>query len=138
MSAQIKFTDYEEPLQERLEKIFTARALNLANSSGMGHPYNTIICGLFGVLRKDPATKPRTRLFGLIKKEPLRQFIASGNLMDRRLILSVYGREHVATIRSLGEEIAREFRLDNVTIKLETLSPQMELTSSFNAFDCDP
>jgi len=89
-----------------------------------------------GILYKDPDLKPRSFLFGLIKREPRRVFIGTiwfsndlRNADKTNWVFEVKGRRYVEMLKRLAEEIASAC---NVKIDLRLIAEHPEVEFFFS------
>jgi hypothetical protein len=86
-----------------------------------------------GVLWNNPETKPRKRLFGLIRRPVRREFIGIiwfdsrvRNAYEQNWVFEGYGVDRSSLIRELAGKLSREFDV-NVRVVLVRDQPRVEL-----------
>lgn len=141
MSIETKLVDYEEPLSFTVGRFLLRRGFNLASkfpvAQGALFEDDSI-----GVLYKDPKARPRTYLFGLVKRAPSRMFLGTIYFREKRYgssissikgrdatkqnwVFEIHGSEYVELLMQLTEEMASNFNI-KITLRLVSDWPILE------------
>jgi hypothetical protein len=131
MNDKVEFVDYQESLSIKVGRFLLSKGFDLASSTGLAS--NSLVAtDSLGVLRKDPEARPRTYLFGLIKREPRRMFLGTvwfsnspRGTTEQSWVFEAYGRKHVELVRQLAEEMASTFNV-KITLRLVREQPDVE------------
>ena len=131
MNDKVKSVDYQESPSIKVGRFLLSNGFNLASCTGVASNSLVETCS-FGVLRKDPEAKPRKYLFGLITREPRREFLgtvwfsnSARGASEANWFFEAYGRKHVELVRQLAEEIASTFNV-KITLRLVREQPDVE------------
>lgn len=123
MSNKVEFVDYQEALSIKVGRFLFSKGFDLASCTGLASNSLVETCSL-GILCKDPEAKPQKYFFGLITREPRREFIGrvwlsntARGANEQNWVLEAYGRKHVELVRQLAEEMASTFNA-KITIRL--------------------
>lgn len=131
MNDKVKFVDCQESISIKVGGFLLSKGFDLASITG--HALDSLVAtDSLGVLRKDPEARPRTYLFGLIKRDPRRMFLGviwfSNSLRgatERNWVFETYGRKHVELTRQLAEEMASTFNV-KIALRLVREQPSVE------------
>ena len=134
MSDKVKFVDYQESISTQVGKFLLLKGLGLASNGGvaMNSLYET---SSLGILRKDLEAKPRKHLFGLVTREPRREFLGvvwfsnNADANEQNWVFEMYGRKYVEFVKYLAEEMASAFGV-KITIHLVREQPDFETYES--------
>jgi hypothetical protein len=106
-----------------------------------GNPHETPDYLIFndgvGILKENPAAKPRKRFWGLHTQPALKAFLgvvwfrpAHGPIIGRRLVIDVYGSTHLEALTQLGKDLAAKFGVQVLTrLASEDLKEETSLTN---------
>jgi hypothetical protein len=131
MNNKVEYVEYQEALSIKVGRWLLQKGFDLASCAGVASSV-LIEADSLGILWKDPDAKPIKRLFGLIKLEPRRCFIgtiwfnnSARGTGEQKWILEVYGREHIAWLRQVAEEMASTFNV-KICLRLVREQPAVE------------
>ncbi len=123
--------EYQEPLSIKVGRFLLSKGFDLADSTGMA-ARSPVQSDSLGILRKDAEAKPRTYLFGLIKRKPRRMFLGTvwfsnspRGATEQNWVFEVYGRKRVELVRQLAEEMASTFNA-KIDLRLVRERPDVE------------
>lgn len=131
MNDKVELVDYQEHLSVKVGRFLLSKEFDLASSDGyaLGSPVKTDSLGL---LRKDPEARPRTSMFGLIKREPRRMFLGTvwfsnseRDATEQNWVFEAYGHKYIELFRQLAEEMASTFKV-KIALRLVREQPRVE------------
>lgn len=139
MNERIEFVDYQEALSIKVGKWLLQKGFGLASPTGLALcPSSLGATDSFGILWRNPDTKPRKHLFGLIKRDPRREFIGTiwfSNIVrgasKQEWVFEAYGRKHIKLVKQLAEEMVLDF---NVKIFLNLVREQPDVEAYINDY----
>ncbi|HSV95186.1 MAG TPA: hypothetical protein VLH94_04435 [Spirochaetia bacterium] len=127
MSDKVIFVDYQEPFSIKVGRSLLSKEYELADCCGKAINRLTGSDSL-GILLNNRSAKPKTCLFGLIKKMPRRTFLGviwfdnqPRHANENRWIFEIYGREYVDLAKQIAKELSSLF---NVAITVHLISEQ--------------
>ncbi|HET8575084.1 MAG TPA: hypothetical protein VFM02_02835 [Candidatus Paceibacterota bacterium] len=139
MNDKVTLVDYQESLSIMVGGFLVSKGFDLSNSTGMA-ARSLVQSDSLGILYKNSETKPKTYLFGLIKREPRRIFLGTiwfnnspRNATEQNWVFETYGRKYVELTGQLAEEIASTF---NVKITLRLVREQPDVETYFSDYSC--
>lgn len=109
----VEFVDTREPLSFWIGRFLISEGFFISPLQVVKH--NLPFSGSYiYVFYRDPSAKPKTYLFGLIKKYPLRIFLGrilfkSYGATEDKWIFELYGRENVELVRQLAQKMMFSF-----------------------------
>ena len=135
---EAELVEYQESLSIKVGRFLISKGFDLADSTGMA-ARSLAQSDSLGILRKDPEAKPRTYLFGLIKREPRRMFLGTvwfsnspRGATEQNWVFEAYGRKHIELVRQLAEDMASTFK---VKIALRLVREQPDVETYFSDYD---
>ncbi len=122
--------DCHEVISIKVGRFILSKGFDLASCTGLASSL-VETCSL-GILRKNPNAKPRKHLFGLITREPRREFLGtvwfrnkSRGASKRKWVFEVYGRKYAKSLRKLAKEMASAFNV-KITLRVVCEQPDVE------------
>lgn len=131
MSDKVKFVDYQESLSVKVGGFLLSKGFDIASCGGIAS--NSLVeTRSIGILRKNHEAKPHRYLFGLVTREPRREFLGviwfnngMRGASKQNWVFEAYGRKYVELVRQLAEEMASTFNV-KIAINLVQEQPDVE------------